>query len=105
MIRVLTMEGYEVLGVGTAPSAVALSTCERFDLLITDHDVPGGNGTLIARRAVADNPSLRVLFVSGRAESTLDLEVPGVAAGFLKKPFDIDDLVLSVRQLLSPPPA
>jgi len=101
MIRVLTSEGYQVAGVGTASGALALSASERFDLLITDHDVPGENGTEIARQSVAHNPRLRVLFVSGRPKTSLDLVVPGAAAGFLQKPFSIDDLTLLVHQILT----
>ncbi|HZJ04924.1 MAG TPA: response regulator [Nocardioidaceae bacterium] len=104
MVRVLTLEGYEVAGVGTASRALALSTSEHFDLLIADHDVPGGDGTDIARQSVAHNPRIGVLFVSGNAEASLDLEVPGTSPGFLQKPFDIDELALRVRQVLTAPP-
>ncbi len=105
VIRVLTLEGHDVVGVGTAAAALALSANETFDLLLTDHDVPGGNGTDIARWSVAHNPALRVLFVSGSAGATLDLEVPGVTVvRFLQKPFGIDELALCVHEVLSSPP-
>lgn len=105
VIRVLTMEGLDVTGVGTAAAALELGEHEDFDLLITDHDVPGGDGTDIARRCVAHNPELRVLFVSGSARGSLDLEVQDVAAvRFLQKPFSIDELALCVHEVLSSPP-
>ncbi len=103
LIRVLKLEGFQVVGVDTVSRAVALCTSEHFDLLITDHSLPGGNGTQIARRAFAHNPRLRILFISGDSESSLDLRVPGTVAEFLQKPFEIDVLTLRVRQLLSAP--
>jgi DNA-binding NtrC family response regulator len=100
MVRVLTLEGYQVIGVGTVAAAVALCTTEDFELLVTDCRLPGGTGNEIARQAVAHNPDLAVLFVSGSREFAVDLEVPGTIARFLEKPVDIDELCLNVRQLL-----
>ncbi len=104
IVRILTSEGYEVAGVGTALRALALITSQQLDLLITDHDVPGADGTAIARHSVAYNPRDRVLFMSGSAEASLDLEVPGASAGFMQKPFGVDDLALRVREILTAPP-
>jgi CheY-like chemotaxis protein len=101
VVRVLRSEGYQVAGIGNAPGAIALCAEEHPDLLICDHTVPGGDGTEIARRALAANPGLEVIFMSGRPESSLNLDVPGCApAAFLQKPFDIDVLVDHVRRLL-----
>jgi two-component system C4-dicarboxylate transport response regulator DctD len=100
MVKVLTLEGYDVVGAATASSAAALCTTEHFDLLVTDCRLPGGNGNEIARLAVDHNPDLEVLFVSGSRESAVDIEVPGVSPRFLEKPVNIDDLCLNVRQLL-----
>jgi DNA-binding NtrC family response regulator len=100
MVNVLTLEGYEVVGAGTAARAVALCTTEHFDLLVTDWRLSGANGNEIARLAVDHNPGIAVLFVSGSRESAVDIEVPGISPRFLEKPVNIDDLCLNVRQLL-----
>lgn len=105
VVRVLDAEGYDVQGVGTAAAALRVSTREHLDLLIADHDVPGAHGTEIARRSVAHNPALRVLFVSGSAPHSLDLEVHAASVAFLQKPFSIDDLVAVVPQVLACPRA
>jgi len=102
VVRVLTSEGYETVGVGTVRDALAASASEHFDLLVTDHTLPGGNGNEIAREAVEAHPGLGVLFMSGSPETTLDLDVPGARTRFLEKPFDIDALVALVAELLAP---
>lgn len=103
VVRVLTSEGYEVVGVGTGSSAVALFSSEHFDLMITDHALPDADGAEIARGAFTENPRLKVLFMSGTPESSLDLEVSGARTAFLQKPFDIDALTARVRELLTAP--
>ncbi len=100
MVKVLTLEGHEVVGASTASDAMALCTDEHFDLLITDCRLPGGNGNEIARLAVDHNPDIAILFVSGSRESAVETEVPGVSTRFLEKPVSIDDLCLNVRQML-----
>jgi len=101
VVRVLGSEGYEAVGAGTVSDATALCASEHFDLLITDYTVPGGTGTEIAREAFDAMPDLRVLFMSGGLESTLDLDVPGARTAFLQKPFDLDVLTAVVRELLA----
>lgn len=100
MERVLVPEGHRVTAVDSASRALELATTEGFDLLITDYELPGGNGSEIARQAVAHHPGLKVLFVSGSPQGQLDLDVPGLTAEFLQKPFDVDELVLRVNRIL-----
>jgi DNA-binding response OmpR family regulator len=98
--RVLSAQGHRVTSVASAPEAFESSARQDFDLVVTDIQVPGGNGAEIARHVALEHPGLRVLFVSGTAEDRLNVNVPGERTDFLQKPFDIDDLVERVRHLL-----
>ncbi len=100
-VRVLTAEGYRVTSAATGPAAQAACATEDFDLIVTDVEIPGGNGAELARLVAAERPGLRVLFVSGNAEPDLDLRVPGGRTDFLQKPFDIYELVERVQRLLA----
>ena len=68
---------------------------ERFDLLVTDHLMPGMTGTELAREIQAVRPGMPVLLVSGYAESE------GIEPGLprLTKPFRKDELASSLAQL------
>ena len=75
----------------------------RIDLLITDIGLPGGmNGRQIADRARLVRPGLKVLFITGYAETAvlnhghLDLGMQVIT-----KPFDIDGLASRIEQLVS----
>jgi CheY-like chemotaxis protein len=88
--------GYAVVEAASAEDALALyDKGERFDIVVTDHLMPGMNGTQLADALGTVQPHLRVLLVSGYAEGDdLDPRLPR-----LTKPFRKDELAASLGQL------
>ena len=85
----LTDLGYAVVEAPSAEEALRLiRNGVRPDLLVTDHLMPGMNGTDLARIARSERPGLQVLLVSGYAEAE------GIAPDLprLTKPFRSDEL-------------
>jgi PAS domain S-box-containing protein len=85
--------GYEISEAVSAEDALRLldeGLC--VDLLVTDHLMPGKNGTDLAREFLQRSPTSRVLVVSGYAE------VEGVAPDLprLVKPFRLAELAASL---------
>jgi PAS domain S-box-containing protein len=79
-----------------------LRTDERIDLLVTDVGLPGMNGRQLADQAREARPGLKILFITGYAESV------AIADGFLQpgmemitKPFDLGHLSRRVRAMVS----
>jgi CheY-like chemotaxis protein len=88
--------GFRVIEASSAEEAMRLVNAgEHFDLLVTDHLMPGMNGTDLAVAVRATKPGLPVLLVSGYAE------IEGLAADLprLTKPFRKDELATSLAQL------
>lgn len=87
--------GYKVIEAGTAEEALGLLEAgERFDLIVTDHLMPGMTGTDLARALRSSQPDLPVLLVSGYAEREgADPDLPRLA-----KPFRKDELAASLAQ-------
>ncbi len=106
--RVLTRQGYDVLEASDGRAALEiLADHTHIDLLFTDVVLPGGmSGVELAAAAEADRPGLRVLYTSGYAPERIldDLGQDG-GISLVRKPFDTDDLVRSVRQALDQPAA
>jgi PAS domain S-box-containing protein len=76
--------GYEVTECGSADEALRLLQASApFDLLVTDHLMPGMTGTELGRVAIQCRPDLRVLVISGYAD--LDGIAPDLPR--LTKPF------------------
>jgi DNA-binding response OmpR family regulator len=71
------------------------------DLLITDVGLPGMNGRQLADQARETRPGLKILFITGYAESA------AIADGFLQpgmemitKPFDLNNLSRQIRAMV-----
>ncbi|MCE7797098.1 ATP-binding protein [Sphingobium sufflavum] len=88
--------GYAVVEAASAEEAMLLvEKGARFDILLTDHLMPGMTGTELAKRVRIARPELPVLLVSGYAE------IEGIAADLprLTKPFRKDELAMSLADL------
>ncbi|MGI4941982.1 MAG: ATP-binding protein, partial [Janthinobacterium lividum] len=108
-VRMLVTAVLEELGYATieaengASGLQALRSAGRIDLLISDVGLPGGmNGRQVADAARALRPQLKVLFITGYAETAVfsqgNLD-PGMHV--LAKPFAMETLASRVRQLLA----
>ncbi len=101
--RCLDAAGYTVLQASSAEEALEIAARHpgRLDLLLTDVIMPGASGPDLARLLLVRRPDLRVLFVSGYADTAMasrGFVEPG--ASFLQKPFAPDALARKVRDVL-----
>ena len=108
VIRMLVVEvlqdlGYAALEAADGAAALELLQEEgRLDLLVTDVGLPGGlNGRQLADAARAGRPGLKVLFITGFAETAAlgngRLE-PGMQV--MTKPFALDALATRIRAII-----
>ncbi|MFC3944163.1 hybrid sensor histidine kinase/response regulator [Pseudomonas gingeri] len=103
-VELLEERGYKVLEASDGVAGLKiLQSPIRIDLLVSDVGLPGGmNGRQLAELARRTRPGLKVLFVTGYAESSVigngDL-APGMQV--MAKPFALDDLANRVRELIS----
>jgi CheY-like chemotaxis protein len=73
------------------------STPGNIDLLLTDLVLPGFNGQTLAVRLRAVRPHLRVIFSSGYSADAFKPTSELGNAGFLAKPYTLDELMRAVR--------
>jgi CheY-like chemotaxis protein len=100
---ILRGQGYAVLDAASAAAARATAAEHpgEIDLLLADVELTDGDGTELAAELAAARPGLRVLYVSGHAERSVE-RPPGAPTGeFLEKPFSSDTLLRKVREILS----
>ncbi|HEY5127715.1 MAG TPA: PAS domain-containing protein, partial [Bradyrhizobium sp.] len=103
ILEMLGEQGYRTLEAVDGPSGLRiLRNPERIDLLVTDVGLPGMNGRQLADQARETRPDLKILFITGYAESA------AISDGFLQpgmemitKPFDLDHLSQRVRAMIA----
>ncbi len=100
--------GYKVLEAEDGKAALAtLDGASRIDLLLSDVVLPGGmSGPEVAEQARRRHPALKVLFMSGYADTEVGRDEPlQTGAGFLEKPFHRHKLAQKVGAALEATPA
>src|SRR6185312_1616924 len=101
--EMLDEQGYRTLEAVDGPAGLRiLQGNEEIDLLVTDVGLPGINGRQLADQARETRPGLKVLFITGYAESVAITDgflLPGME--MITKPFDLDNLSRRVRAMVS----
>jgi len=96
--------GYEATRVGTADEALAVLARTSPDLLVLDIRLPGMSGLDLYDRIKADDrfKRLPVVFETGSGREHTDaLRERGIAT-YVRKPFDLEELVRFVKRLAPP---
>ncbi len=94
---------YDVLSAGSPDAALALAKNhnKNIHLLLTDVVMPQMNGRDLAGELKNLHPDVKFLFMSGYAADVISLQNLGDRdAGFIQKPFSINELAGKVRRIL-----
>ena len=100
--RALTRHGYTVLTAENGEEALEiLGREQKIELMISDVVMPTMDGPTTVRAARKMHPELPILFISGYAEEQLrkSIDIPNVS--FLAKPFSVQQLAESVREVMA----
>jgi len=91
--RALASRGWEVVeAVNGADALEALRTGD-FAAMICDLKMPDTRGEEVIKEAAASKPGMKIIVITGSVSDVSSLIEPGIAAaGFLLKPFGIDEI-------------
>ncbi len=93
----LELDGYRVLEAGSAADVERVLDGEEVDVLLLDVHLGADDGLELAKTLRASRPELGVALFNGSVERR---DAWGeIAAGFLAKPFTLDELAETVRAL------
>jgi signal transduction histidine kinase len=105
VVRLLVVEtlqdlGYRALEAAEGEAALRiLQSGQRIDLLVTDIGLPGLNGRQIADAGRTSRPDLKILFMTGYAETAASNDFLASGMAIISKPFEMDALAKRVRQM------
>lgn len=91
--------GFEVFEASNAAEAIeVLIANTRIRLMFTDIDMPGGVDGLKLAASVRDRwPPIKIIVTSGHR--SVDVDALPVEARFMAKPYDLDSVILSIREM------
>ncbi len=102
--RTLEAEGFRTLEAGHGAEALELieSAPDTVDLVVTDVVMPGMDGRELGRRLAQRWPDLPILYISAYDVNDIFRRgSPRSSAPFLQKPFPLEKLVSTVRELIA----
>jgi len=102
MKRLLERQGYKVSAYTDPHAAIeaARATPERFDLAVTDYNMPGVSGLEVARELRKIRADLPVALASGYITDELRVQAPAVGVSeLIYKPNTVDDLCEAIARL------
>ena len=86
---------------GKAALALFQANTTKYDILLIDISLPGMDGFQLAEMVVQLNPQVPFLFLTARNERADRLHGLKIGADdYITKPFDIDELVLRIRNII-----
>jgi CheY-like chemotaxis protein len=106
--QILTMEGYTVITAVDGREAVELflAGVGTIDLVLLDLTMPRMSGLEVLERIRKVDPTVKVVLSSGyRAEEAHDPERLAGASAFLSKPYRVDVLSRTIRDVLDGVPS
>jgi DNA-binding NtrC family response regulator len=98
----LTKEGYEVSTAQSAKEAIELMDKQPVDLVVTDLMMPEMSGLELIKKLRSEHPETECVVMTAYASVDSAIEALKMgAADYITKPFKLDEVKITVEQLLS----
>ncbi|OGF49494.1 MAG: hypothetical protein A2231_01720 [Candidatus Firestonebacteria bacterium RIFOXYA2_FULL_40_8] len=99
---VLSASGYSVTLSHSAEDAYSKFSKDEFDLILSDNNMPGDTGLQLIRAIKYINQDAKTILMTGGDISLLADEMRHVkVCGFVQKPFEIDEVVGMINEVLN----
>ncbi|HYR43009.1 MAG TPA: sigma-54 dependent transcriptional regulator [Terriglobia bacterium] len=99
IVDILTLDGFDVEQAGSAEEAVEKLSQTAYDVLITDHNLPGKTGVELLEDSLVRYPEIIGIVITGYG--TIETAVNAIKKGaynYLTKPFKLVELPIMVRK-------
>ena len=99
IVDILTLDGFEVDQAGSAEEAAEKLSQTAYDVLITDHNLPGKTGVELLEESLVRYPEIIGIIITGYG--TIETAVNAMKKGaynYLTKPFKLVELPVMVRK-------
>jgi len=100
LIMMMLGPGYDLVPVGSGHEALEILAIDRFDLLITDGQMPGMLGMDLISAVSERYPGLACLMVSGNIDEVREAWLQSRGVPYVHKPYKASDLRQAVSEAL-----
>lgn len=101
LVEALGQEGHEMSSAGSGEEAIEMLKATRFDVLLTDVNLPKMSGLELLPICLQHNPLCYMIVMTGYASIDMAVEAMKLgAADFLRKPISLKDLSGAIRVAL-----
>ena len=101
LVRILKCEGYSVSGVLSGSDALKLLSKEKFDVIITDMNMPGMDGLTLIHEVKKRKESIAIVVIT--ANSSIKTASDAIKSSgydyYLTKPVNVEELKLVLNKL------
>jgi DNA-binding NtrC family response regulator len=102
-VKLLARRGYDATCVASGADAIAAIDKSIFDVILLDLRMPGINGILTCKEIIKRDPNTRIILMTAHADMNDALTAIRLGAwGYLRKPFELDELIDQIEGAFSP---
>src|SRR5512143_1824403 len=87
--KMLTVLGYEVSSAENGEKALRILLRSKFDIVLSDYEMPGMDGVALARRIKKSSPGTPVVLMTGAAKETVLSRMGTAVDRVILKPFTL----------------
>ena len=103
VVKMLRKSGFEVLEAANGSSAIDLLRADgsKIDVILLDMTIPGASSHEVVAEAAKAKPNIRVILTSAYSQEMIAGAMsPPQIRGFIRKPFQLRDLLKTLRSSL-----
>jgi signal transduction histidine kinase/CheY-like chemotaxis protein len=102
--KMLRSAGFQILEAADGSSAIDLlrAAVDKIDMILLDLTIPGASSAEVVAEAARTRPDIRVILTSAYCQEMLTAPLSAAQVrGFIRKPFQVGDLVKTLRRAAS----
>ncbi len=100
--ELLTLWGYDTETAATGTEGLERLSRDRYDLILTDHSMPGVTGLELVRAVRKDDSSVGIIVLTAKG-AEVQPHRQGLDFTLISKPFEVDRLETAIREVLGAP--
>ena len=99
--KMLSGLGYEVLSADSGENGLSVFLKNKFDVVLSDYEMPGMDGVAFACRIKKSSPRTRVVIMTGAGKETVLARKSTAVDEVISKPFTLERINKTIQSLLS----